>query len=114
MVSVNSHPGRETLERWRADRPANAYTANPNLERTLTVLAGVQRVPIEDAAAIAPALRGYVQLALDQGMINARFEVSQGPFDLQPTLRAFFDPGTAVTRAAFAAAATRTLGVYGP
>lgn len=83
-------------------------------EGPLTVLAGDQRVPIEDAAAIAPALRGYVQLALDQGMINARFEVSQGPFDLQPTLRAFFDPGTAVTRAAFAAAATRTLGVYGP
>jgi subtilisin family serine protease len=83
-------------------------------EGPLTVLAGDQRVPIEDAAAIAPALRGYVQLALDQGLINARFEVSQGPFDLQPTLRAFFDPATAVTRAAFAAAATRTLGVYGP
>ncbi|CAN5712318.1 hypothetical protein BH23PSE2_BH23PSE2_10280 [soil metagenome] len=81
---------------------------------TLTVLAGDTRIPIEDADVIAPALRGYVQLALDQGLINARFEISQGPFDLQPTIRAWFDPNVAVTRAAFAAAATRTLGVYGP
>ncbi|GAA4853128.1 S8 family serine peptidase [Luteimonas vadosa] len=81
---------------------------------TLTVLAGDKRIPIEDAASIAAPLRGYVQLALDQGLINARFDVTQGPYDLQPTLRAWFDPNVAVTRAAFAAAASRTLGVYGP
>jgi len=53
-----------------------------------------------------------VQLALDLGLINARFTVVQGEFDLQPTLKAFFDPGKPVTRGAFAAATSRLLGVY--
>ncbi|HZH42870.1 MAG TPA: S8 family serine peptidase [Lysobacter sp.] len=78
---------------------------------TLSVLADGKRVPIEDAAAIPASLRGYVQLALDLGLINARFTVTQGPYDLQPTLRAYFDPSTVVTRGAYAAAATRLLGV---
>lgn len=81
---------------------------------SLSVLVNDKRIPIEDASAIPASLRGYVQLALDQGLINARFDLTQGPFDLQPVLRAWFDPGLAVTRAAYAAAATRTLGVFGP
>ena len=68
--------------------------------------------PIEDAASIAPSLLGYVQLALDLGLINARFTVTQGPFDLQPTLHAWFDPSVGVTRAAYVVAAGRYLGVY--
>ena len=79
---------------------------------TLTVLHDGNRIAIEDAAAIPASLRGYVQLALDLGVINARFAVTQGPFDLQPTLRAYFDPSQTVTRAAYAAAASRLLGVY--
>ncbi|HEY4555562.1 MAG TPA: hypothetical protein VIG68_03895, partial [Lysobacter sp.] len=67
-----------------------------------------------DAASIPASLRGYVQQALDLGLINARFAVTQGPFDLQPTVRAYFDPATPVTRGAYAAAASRLLGVYGP
>ena len=78
----------------------------------LTVLSEGKRIPIEDAAAIPASLRGYVQLALDLGVINARFAITQGPFDLQPTLRAYFDPGQVVTRAAYAAAASRVFGVY--
>jgi serine protease AprX len=78
----------------------------------LTVLSGSTRIPIEDAAAVPAALRGYVQLALDLGLINARFELVQGPFDLQPKLKAWFDPSKPVTRAAYAAAASRYLGVY--
>lgn len=77
----------------------------------LTVLADGKRVAIEDAASIPASLRGYVQLALDQGLINARFTVTQGPFDLQPVLRAYFDPSVQVTRGAYAAAATRLLNV---
>lgn len=80
----------------------------------VTVLYDGRRIPIEDAASIPPLLRGYVQLALDQALINARFAVTQGPYDLQPTIRAYFDPDLVVTRAAYAAAASRTLGVYGP
>ncbi|AWV06731.1 S8 family serine peptidase [Marilutibacter maris] len=79
---------------------------------SLSVLYDGQRLPIDDADAIAPSLRGYVQIALDLQLINARFVATQGPFDLQPTLRAYFDPKQAVTRGAFAAAASRLNGVY--
>lgn len=79
---------------------------------TLTVLYDGQRLPIQDAASIAPSLRGYVQAALDQGLINARFALTQGPFDLQPKLTAYFDPSKTVTRAAFAVAAGRFDSAY--
>jgi len=49
---------------------------------------------------------------LDLGPINARFTVTQGPYDLQPTLKAYFDPAQTVTRGAYAAAASRWLGVF--
>lgn len=78
----------------------------------LTAFYDGQRIPVEDAGSIAPALRGYVQAALDQGLINARFTVTQGPFDLQPTLHAYFDPTKTVTRAAFAVAAGRFDAAY--
>ncbi len=80
---------------------------------SLSVLSDGKRVAIEDAASIPASLRGYVQLALDQGLVNARFAVTQGPYDLQPVLRAYFDPSQHVTRAGYAAAASRLLGVYG-
>jgi serine protease AprX len=53
-----------------------------------------------------------VQFALDLGLINARFAVTQGPYDLQPTLKAYFDPSKTVSRAAFAVAAGRYLTQY--
>ncbi len=87
---------------------ASAFTGD------VTVVYDTKRIKIEDAASIPASLRGYVQQALDLGLINARFTVTQGPFDLQPTVRAYFDPSTQVTRGAYAAAASRLLGVYGP
>ncbi|TZF88270.1 S8 family serine peptidase [Cognatilysobacter lacus] len=78
----------------------------------MTVAYNGNRVPLADAASIPAPLRGYVQYALDLGLINARFAVEQGPFDLQPTLKAYFDPGKTVTRAAFAVAASRYLSAY--
>lgn len=79
---------------------------------TLTAFYDGQRIPLDDAATIPANLRGYVQLALDRGVINARFAVTQGPYDLQPTLHAYFDPGLMVTRAAYAVAAGRYLSLY--
>jgi serine protease AprX len=79
---------------------------------TVTVLYGGQRIALDDNASIPAARRGYVQLALDQGLINARFTITQGPFDLQPKVHAWFDPGTRVTRAAYAVAAGRYLEQY--
>jgi serine protease AprX len=78
----------------------------------LTAFYDGKRIPIEDAASIPAPLRGYVQYALDQSLINARFAVIQGPFDLQPTLQAYFDPGKSVTRAAYAVAASRYQTAY--
>lgn len=78
----------------------------------LTVFYNGSRLPIEDATSVPAVLRGYVQLALDQGLINARFTVTQGPFDLQPTLHAYFDPSTTVTRGTYAVAAGRFDGRY--
>lgn len=78
----------------------------------LTVFHDGKRIPLEDAAFVPTSLRGYVQLALDRGLINARFTVTQGPFDLQPTLRAWFDPSVTVTRAAYAVAASRFDSAY--
>jgi serine protease AprX len=78
----------------------------------LTAFYDGKRIPVEDAAAIPASLRGYVQLALDHGLINARFTVSQGPFDLEPTLHAYFDPANPVTRAAYAVAAGRYMSHY--
>ena len=78
----------------------------------LTAFYDGKRIPIDDAASIAPSLRGYVQLALDQGLINARFTLAQGPFDLVPTLHAWFDPARKVTRADYAVAAGRYLAAY--
>ncbi|MFD0739491.1 S8 family serine peptidase [Lysobacter koreensis] len=78
----------------------------------LTAFHDGKRVPIDDAAAIPASLRGYVQLALDRGLINARFAVTQGPYDLQPTLHAYFDPSKTVTRAAYAVAASRYQAQY--
>lgn len=78
----------------------------------LTVFLDGKRIPIDDAASIPASLRGYVQQALDLGLINARFAVTQGPFDLSPTLHAYFDPSKTVTRAGFAVAAGRYLEAY--
>jgi serine protease AprX len=79
---------------------------------TVTVMYGGQRIALDDNASIPAALRGHVQLALDQGLINARFTVTQGPFDLQPTVHAWFDPAQYVTRAFYAVSAGRYLDQY--
>ncbi|WP_064749365.1 S8 family peptidase [Lysobacter antibioticus] len=79
---------------------------------SLTTFYDGKRIAVDDAASIPANLRGYVQLALDRGLINARFAVTQGPFDLQPTLHAYFDPNKTISRAAFAVAAGRYLEAY--
>lgn len=78
----------------------------------LTVRFNDMRIPLEDAAAVPADLRGYVQLALDLPLMNAFFSLEQGPFDLQPTIKARFRPAEAVTRAAFASSANHYYNVY--
>jgi serine protease AprX len=71
-----------------------------------------ERVKIQDADKIPANLRGYVQLALDLNILNANFSVTQGPFDLLPTVTATFSPTTQVTRGEFAVAMTRFYNAY--
>jgi serine protease AprX len=79
---------------------------------TLSVSYNGQRIPVQDAGAIPANLRGYAQGALDAGILNARFTLTQGPYDLVPTIHAYFDPQAWVTRAAYSVAAGRFAGVY--
>jgi len=79
---------------------------------SLTVQHGGQRIPIDDAADVPADLRGYVQLALDLNILNAYFSVTQGPFDLQPVVRATFKPASPVTRGEYAVVAGRFYSAY--
>ncbi|HEX8354384.1 MAG TPA: S8 family serine peptidase [Pyrinomonadaceae bacterium] len=61
-----------------------------------------QTVVLADNAEIPSALRGYVQLALDRGLLQAVFSVEQGTFDLQPVMKARVNANEAATRASTA------------
>jgi serine protease AprX len=65
----------------------------------VTVSYNGQTLTLTDNASIPAAQRGYVQLALDKGILQAYFSLEQGPFDLQPTLKARVKPADPVTRA---------------
>lgn len=68
----------------------------------ITVAFGDTRVALEDDAEVPAAFRGYVQLALDLRLMDARFSLTQDPFQLEPTIHAHFHPSEDVTRAGFA------------
>ncbi|GAB3193653.1 serine protease AprX [Pontibacter aydingkolensis] len=76
--------------------------------QTPTVTVNGTKYEIEDAKNIPAGLEGFVSVALDLNLINAYYSLTQGPYDLQPTLHATFKPLTNVTRADFAVVATRT------
>lgn len=73
----------------------------------LTVQYKDERIVIEDAEQIPADLKGYVQLALDLNIINAQFSVTQGPYELKPTVKANFNPQATVKRGDFAVAMVR-------
>jgi len=65
----------------------------------VTVTYNGTTMTLADNASIPSAYRGYVQDALDRGLLQATFTLSQGPFDFQPTLHAYVKPSDAATRA---------------
>lgn len=71
-----------------------------------------QKIAVDDAGSIPAGLEGYVGIALEMGLINAYYNVEQGPYDLQPTLHATFKPAQRVTRAEFAVIVSRTFAPY--
>jgi serine protease AprX len=80
--------------------------------KPVTVSVSGQTVALDDANKIPAGLEGYVSIALELNLINAYYSISQGPYDLQPTIKATFKPSQAVTRADFAVIATRTFPQY--
>jgi serine protease AprX len=70
------------------------------------------RVKLKDSDSISDQYKGYVQLALDLNILNAQFSVSQGRFDLKPTVEAVFEPEETMTRADFAVGITRFYASY--
>jgi serine protease AprX len=65
----------------------------------VTVSYSGQTLILADNSDIPSALRGYVQFALDKGILQAFFSLEQGPFDLVPTLKARVKPNGTTTRA---------------
>ncbi|HVF33781.1 MAG TPA: S8 family serine peptidase [Candidatus Saccharimonadia bacterium] len=79
----------------------------------VTAIYNGTRIKLEDQAQIAPSWRGYVQYALDLGLLQARFELVPGGFAQPPRLAAYVDPIGTVSRADYAASATRYLSAVG-
>ncbi|WP_349409986.1 S8 family serine peptidase [Pseudalkalibacillus sp. SCS-8] len=78
----------------------------------LTVQYKDERIAIQDADAVPAEWRGYVQLALDMNILNAYFDVTQGPYDKEPTIVASFNPDQTVTRGDYAVAVSRYYASY--
>jgi serine protease AprX len=74
----------------------------------VTVRVNEEDIPVEDAADIPAGLEGYVSIALELNLINAYYSLTQGPYDLEPTIHATFKPLQEVSRAEFAVIITRT------
>jgi serine protease AprX len=58
-----------------------------------------QSIALADNSDVPSAMRGYVQIALDKGLLQAYFNLEQGPFDFQPTLKARVKANDPTTRA---------------
>lgn len=78
----------------------------------VTAIFNDERVVLSDQDSIPEEMKGYVQLALDLGILSARFDVEQGPYDLEPTITATFNGHNTISRADFAVAVTRFINVY--
>jgi serine protease AprX len=61
-----------------------------------------ESIVIADQSDIAGDMRGYVQIALNEGLLGVRYNLEQGQFYLQPTMVATFNPEDGVTRASYA------------
>jgi serine protease AprX len=73
--------------------------AKAKVGTTVTATYNGASVPLADNAEIPSSLRGYVQIALDKGLLQAFFNMEQGPFEFQPTLKARVKSNDATTRA---------------
>jgi len=88
------------------EEQAKAFTGD------VTVDYNNETVAVRDGDDIAPALRGYVQIALELGLLTVRFDIEQGRFDPMPTLVADFNPASTITRGEYAITASQLMDYY--
>jgi serine protease AprX len=74
---------------------ADAFDTDKKLQ--VTVLG--QQVEVSDSDAIPSELRGYVQIALDLGLMRVNVTLEQGQFDFEPVIIATFAADNTLTRA---------------
>lgn len=78
----------------------------------ITVEYNGERITVIDSNDINQALKGYVQAAIDMSLIGVRFAIEQGPYDLSPTVVAYFEPATVVKRGDYAIIISRLYDGY--
>ncbi|MCA1065841.1 S8 family serine peptidase [Rossellomorea aquimaris] len=78
----------------------------------ITALYKGEEVKVVDTNTVPPEQKGYVQTAISLNILNVQFKVEQGPYDLEPTLKAYFHPTQDVTRGDYAVAAARYFEAY--
>jgi serine protease AprX len=85
-------------------KQADARNFNPTAN--VKVFAFNQWVDVADSTMIKPELKGYVQKALDLGLMTVRFSLSQGLYDPEPVISAHFLPNEKLNRASLAMSLT--------
>ncbi|RJF33820.1 peptidase S8 [Pseudoalteromonas gelatinilytica] len=78
----------------------------------LTVSYNGEQVIVRDSDSIPSEFKGYVQAAIDMSLLGVKFELEQGRYDLTPTLVAYFEPDTAITRGDYAVIIGRVFNQY--
>lgn len=83
-----------------------------NFSGDITVEYNGERIAVKDSDSVPAEMKGYVQAAIDMSIIGVRYAVEQGPFDLQPTMVAYFEPTNVIKRGEFAVIAGRVFDGY--
>ncbi|NUJ40984.1 S8 family serine peptidase [Pseudoalteromonas sp. 0303] len=78
----------------------------------LTVSYNGEQVIVRDSDSIPSEFKGYVQAAIDMSLLGVKFELEQGRYDFTPTLVAYFEPDTAITRGDYAVIIGRVFNQY--
>ena len=88
------------------EEQARAFTGD------ITIEYNSERIAVLDTDQIAPELRGYVQAAIDMSLLNVTYKVEQGPYDLSPTVVAYFKPQSTIKRGDYAVIISRLFNNY--
>ncbi len=83
-----------------------------NFSGEITVDYNGERIAVMDSSSVTPVLKGYVQAAIDMSLIGVRFALEQGPYDLSPTVVAYFEPANNIKRGDYAVIIGRAYDSY--